>query len=239
MNDIPNTLTGQARIDAWKALRKERQRAAADARKRGNVVAGVDLDAALAAYRRFPPFKGRLGALRLYVAHSALGVGCKARAYTRRRIIRVTAGTATTKADALEVLVHELAHMALPPGVHHGERFRLTLRRAALELWGIDCPIDVETDRLIAYGMDEVISARLTELIEDGAVETFPAAATPEKPSRAARVVSLVERRATHAAIMLLRAERKAKLAQRTLTKWRAKVRYYERTAAKKSGGSS
>lgn len=53
--------------------------------------------------------------------------------------------------------------------------------------------------------------------------------------SRAELSTALVEKRAAHAVKMMSRAEKRSKAAQRTLTKWREKVRYYERQAARRT----
>ena len=135
----------------------------------------------------------------------------------------------------LEVLVHEMVHLACPKREHHGERFKLTLRRAARELWGIEVPVVQGKDRgdehNAAYAMDRLIMKALEGLIAEGKVETFPY--EPKAvPRRSERMQALVEKRAAHAARMLARAEKRSKAAQRALTRWRTKVRYYERKAA-------
>lgn len=216
-----------------KKLAKE----AAARRKLGHVAAGVDLDAAFAAYRKLPPFVGNLGPIKLAVGHRA-EARWSGHAATYRRKIRVAFGPSATKAEVLEVLMHEMVHMALPKREGHGERFRLTLRRAARELWGIECPLDEPPrDGVIAYGMDFFIMARLEELVAAGKVETFPATEQAPRKSRAEATAALVEKRARHAATMLARAERRLKLAKTLHQRWHQKVAGYERRAAKK--GSS
>lgn len=203
------------------------------------IAAGVDLRKALAAYRKLPPFKGALGPVKFDVGHRAEGGTC-GRAWPPRRM-RVVVGPDARPAKVLEVLVHEMVHLVLPSREGHGERYRLTFRRACRELWGLDVPLDVEpVNGAIAYGMGEWVCQELDVLIGLHAVELFPpdAPVTTERPSRAALTDALVERRAAHAARMLGRAEKRAKAAQRTLTKWRAKVRYYERAAARKGSSS-
>ena len=216
------------------------QRSAAERRKLGNVAAGVDIDKAFAAYRKLPPFAGNLG------RHVTIVVGHRAEARwsghaaTYRRKIRIAFGPSATKAEVLEVLVHEMCHLACPKREHHGERFKLTLRRAARELWGIEIPIAQGKDRgdehNAAYAMDRLIMTALEGLVAEGKVETFPhePKTAPSKPTRAQRSTALVEKRAAHAVRMLTRAEKRAQSAQRTLAKWREKVRYYERQAARK-----
>jgi len=215
-----------------------RKEAAAARRKLGHVVAGVDLDRAFATYRKLPPFKGNLGtAVRFEVAHrSDDGTSGKATVGRKRKKIRICAGADVTPARVLEVLVHEMTHIALPPYVHHSERFRLTFRRAARECWGIDVPLNVPASQgCIAYGMGEVAIAELERRISAGEIDTFPPKPRPAKPSRAELTSKTVEKRAAHAVSMLTRAEKRSKAAQRALTRWKKKVRYYERQAAKKA----
>jgi hypothetical protein len=55
------------------------------------------------------------------------------------------------------------------------------------------------------------------------------------RPSREERAARLVEEREAHAREMLARAERRKKLADTVAKRWRKRVRYYERLAAKRS----
>jgi len=216
-----------------KRLTKE----AAQRRKLGAVAAGVDIKKAFEAYRKLPPFVGNLGHVKLEVGHRA-EARWSGHAATYRRKIRVAYGPSATKAEVLEVLMHEMVHLACPRREGHGERFKLTLRRAARELWGIEVPIIQGKDRgdehNAAYAMDRLIMAAIEGLIAEGKIETFPY--EPKLTTKKAPV-NLVEKRAAHAVKMLSRAEKRAKAAQRTLTKWRTKVRYYEKQAAKRASG--
>ena len=223
--------------------RKEQQRDAARRRKLGHVVAGVDLDKALAAYKEMHPFKGNLGRrkITLQVVHSGSG-SVRATAYTLQRRIRLVAGPRSKPARLLEVLVHELVHLACPDTEHHGERFRRVLRRAFLELWDIAVPLNPEPRwGVIAYGMDEIAIDVLEEKIERGEVDVFPADPTPEAPpkktNRAEVMAKVVEKRAAHAMVMHKKSVTRLKRAKTIEEKWRKKVRYYERQAAKKGGG--
>jgi hypothetical protein len=208
---------------------------AAARRKLGHVAAGVDLDKAFAAYRKIPPFVGNLGHIKLSVGHRT-EARWSGHAATYRRSLRVAYGPSATKAEVLEVLMHEMVHLACPRREHHGERFKLTLRRAARELWGIEVPMVQGKDRgdehNAAYAMDRLIMTALEGLVAEGKVETFPYEPKPKKPKVPSG--ALVERRAAHAVKMLTRSEKRAQAAQRTLSKWRQKVRYYERQAAKR-----
>ena len=206
----------------------------------GRVVVGIDLDRALDAYRKLPPFKGHLGRVKLEIVHR-LAKGTRGSAWCRQRRIRLAVGPEATPERVLEVLVHEMVHLALPDRVGHGERYRLAFRRACLELWGIDVPLDATPIYgIIAYGMGDVLTEKLGEKIARGEVDLFPPVSTAQapKPTRSERMTALVEKRATHAAKMLARAEKRAQTAQKLLTKWRAKMNYYERQAARKTSGA-
>jgi hypothetical protein len=201
----------------------------------GHVVAGIDLDRALAAYRKLPPFAGNLGKVRLEVAHR-LERGTRGTAWPIQRRIRIAAGPDATPERVLEVLVHEMCHLAVPHDTKHGERFRRAFRRACQECWGLDVPIDVPAVQgCIAYGMGQVATEALKGKIARGEIELFLPTAPPAKPSRAELTAKTVEKRAAHAAQMLARAEKRAKTAQRVLSRWRKKVGYYERQAAKRA----
>lgn len=215
-----------------------KRRDAARRRALGHVVASVDLDKALTTYKQLPPFRGNLGRrkIELKVVHRLDG-GVGGRAYMRRREIRILAGPDQPPERVLEVLVHEMVHLACP-NHHHDERFRRVLRRAFLELWGIDVPIDAKPVRSnISYGMGEVATEMLREKIERGEIELFspdlPKPAPP-KPSRAEVMAKIVDKRAAHAMTMHKKAATRLKRAKTLEEKWRKKVRYYERQAAKK-----
>jgi hypothetical protein len=239
MNEIPgwNEMTSEQKIAAWKERRKARVADAAKRRKVKFVLAGVDVVRALWTFRKLPVFEGNLGHVKIDVGHRVQG-GCGGRAWNYARRIRIYGGPDTTKARVLEVLIHEMCHLALPAGIAHSERFRRTFARACEQAWGLDVPLDppVEpSDRnVIAYAQSRLVVAMLEPKIEAGEVETFPAAPAPAPKPRVEQTAELVEKRAKHAVTMLARAEKKAKTAQRVLSKWRKKVAYYERAAAKR-----
>lgn len=237
---------GAQRLDGgpWrpqKCFRCESKRfakAAAERRKLGPVAAGVDIQKAFAAYRKLPPFAGNLGRhIKITVGHRA-EARWSGHAATYSRALRVAYGPSATKAEVLEVLVHEMCHLACPKREAHGERFRLTLRRAAKELWGIEAPLLKSSERgenhNASYAMDGLIMAELEKLVAAGKVDTFPHE-PKAAPSRSERTMALVEKRAAHAAKMLARAETRLKRAATIAKKWRAAVRRYERTAAKRA----
>ncbi len=222
----------------WCVTLPAQRRDTARRRALGHVVAGVDLDKALASYRMLAPFRGNLGKVRLQVGHCMEG-GTRGTAFMRQRRIRVAAGPDTTPERVLEVLVHEMVHLACP-NHHHGERFRRVFKRACLELWGIDVPLDAKPSMgNISYGMGEIATAKLRGKMARGEIELFPPDPKVEEPKRgrAEVMANVVEKRAAHAMSMHTRALTRLKRSKTIEAKWRKKVRYYERQAAKK--GSS
>lgn len=204
----------------------------------GHVVAGIDLDKALAAYKKLAPFKGSLGRRKivLQVAHRMEG-GTRGTAFMRERRIRIAPGPDATPERVLEVLAHEMVHLACP-NHHHDERFRRVFRRACLELWGIEVSIDAEPSMgVVAYGMGQIATEKLREKIAQGVIELFPPDPKAEEPklSRSARMAQIVDKRAAHAMTMHRRALKRLKRSKTIEAKWRKKARYYERQAAKKA----
>lgn len=229
----------------WCTQKKLAREAARRRRQNPRVLGGVDVDAAVAQLRTVEPIRSLLDArrkIRVDVGHTAdLGpLNCGGRAFiskTRPRM-RVYGGPEVVPERVLEVVIHELCHLALPAGVSHGERFRRTYARAVREAWGIEVPIDGDRAgrKNYSYRMGDVVTERLRDLIARGIVCPPRLAPPSPKPSRAERSAELVEKRAAHAAKMLANAERKLKLAKTVHARWRAKVSYYERVAAKRGG---
>jgi len=214
--------------------RKRRRKETTERRKLGHVAAGVDLDKAIAAYRHVAPFRGALGPIKLQVVQRT-DRGTRGTAYMARRKIRIAVGPDATPERVLSLLVHEMVHLVMPRDVHHGERFRLTFRRACLNLWGIEVPLDAPPrGGVIAYGMSDLAEKLLQEKIARGETALFPRAPTMPKPSRAELSAKLVEKRAAHAIKMHTKALSALKRAETREAKWHKKVRYYERQAAEK-----
>jgi hypothetical protein len=72
-------------------------------------------------------------------------------------------GRETPPARILEVLLHELTHMALP-GHGHDELFRKTFARAVREAWVLEIPIDLRSahrGHLRAYAMGDYLVSKL------------------------------------------------------------------------------
>lgn len=228
----------------WCERKKLAREAAQRRRANPRVLGGVDVDEAVEHLRRVEPLKSLLPRRRIRVdvghtTHRGDG-GCGGRAFiskTRPRM-RVYGGADVVPERVLEVVLHELCHLALPAGVSHGERFRRTFARAVREAWGIEVPVDGDREGYAnySYRMGWLVIEQLRGLIASGSVNIYPPEPAQPKPSRAERNAQLIEKRAAHAAKMLAAAERKLKLAKTVHARWRTKVSYYERVAAKRGG---
>jgi hypothetical protein len=166
------------------------------------------------------------------------------RAFTGRGRIVVSVGPSCDIERAAEVLLHELVHMTCPLRENHGEIFRRRLIACAREAFGLS----LDTAALLALGPgkhtkrayaidDAIIEVMLKEKIGDKLRQDVtvkfeaPPPETEEQiqdrraSARAARAVAKEE----HARAKLAAWQKAVKTAQRHVTKWRAKVRYYEK----------
>jgi hypothetical protein len=157
--------------------------------------------------------------------------------------------------DAVEVLLHEMVHCACHFKEHHGELFCRRLIACAREAFGLD----LDTANLLtaapgeygkrAYAIDAVIKDAMTHMGIGAALRADPEARfeppPPEDPEviAAARAKQRLERAAARTAGREARAraklaewERRLAAARKKASEWRAKVRYYERRAAKRGG---
>ena len=198
-----------------------------------------DVRALLALFKKLPVFRTTPVSLRSVKLDLGRGQGrwCSGRAFTRERRLRLVVGRYANGAQLAEVLLHELVHLALPSGVAHGERFRLTMARAVREAWGIvvdTAPALAGRWKVRAYVMDDQIRAALLPLLASGAFEIPMLAPRPGRVALGLRVrfEILVEKRAAHAVVMLATAEKRLKRARTIERKWKLKVRYYEQRAA-------
>ena len=205
-----------------------------------------DVAKLLAALKKLPVFRDTPHSVRNVKLDLGRGRGewCSGRAFLRQHRLRLVVGESANGAQVAEVLLHELVHLALPSGVAHSSRFRLTLARAAREAWGIavdpsPAPHAPSPTRprgwISAYVLDGLIQADLLALLASGSV-VLPM--LPYRSERKIALAKLVEKRAEHAVRMLVTAERRLKLARSLERKWKQKVSYYERSAAKKGGSS-
>jgi hypothetical protein len=217
---------------------KAKQKLLAERRKTPLQYCGIDLKAELKKFLRLPVFKGtRLPALK--VRHSP-NSGFSGRAWCYSHRIVMTLGYNATLPEVLELLLHELVHVSLPADVHHGERFILRLCRAAREAWGVDIGnsynIERGSKRTRAYAVDVEIRKALATKWTDvsGTVAVVEALPPPSPVDKVVRMEVLVQKRAEHAARMLVAHEARLKREQKIVSKWRTKVRYYDKVAASK-----
>jgi hypothetical protein len=116
-------------------------------RQRGQirVINGVDIDQAVVEFRKLPVFRDHPipSPLRVDVSIAAhRPTHYRGTAFYKSGRIRIMSGRETPPARILEVLLHELTHMALP-GHGHDELFRKTFARAVREAWVLEIPIDL------------------------------------------------------------------------------------------------
>lgn len=158
--------------------------------------------------------------------------------------IVITIGHDASVASVMELLLHEAVHCSLPREFH-SERFILRLVRAASELWNITIAKPLETTERgyrtkLAYAVDDRIVAALAADHARGVNLPYqaPPPAPHPAPSPDERRAALVARRHQHAAAMLAKNEKAFKLAQSRVQKWRKRVSYYEKVAAKRGSTS-
>lgn len=224
---------------AWQKHNRQLREARARARA---AFADVDFEAFIAQVKALPVFARCPRSIKKTEVRLVYTTCRQSGRAHGNRFVRICFGPTTGHAWVLETIVHELVHSALPERTGHNERFRLTLARAVQELWGIDLdpsPKDEQGRRQI-YLQDANITEVLRGALAMGWV-TYPkkVAVAPIDPAaleaaRKARLAGLVERRRQHALKMFARAEKRALAAAKTRAKWLAKVRYYERVAAKR-----
>jgi len=177
-------------------------------------------------------------------------------ANTLGRKITMRIGQDASLEDAVEVLLHEMVHCACHFKEHHGELFCRRLIACAREAFGLD----LDTANLLtaapgeygkrAYAIDAVIKDAMIHMGIGAALRADPEAhfepPPPEDPAgRRARRRSLESLVGSGCGDDLGRRRAKAKLAEwerrlaaarKKASEWRAKVRYYERRAAKRGG---
>jgi len=230
--------------DCWRCRPAELQADAARRRREHpRVIAGVDVDLAVAALRKVPVLDELLDQrrkIKVDVGHTTAAYegAVGGRAWGTRKM-RVYGGAKAVPARVLEVVLHELCHLALPRQ-NHNERFRRVFRRAVQEAWGIDVPVDPDPgnstgrrENVLAYRQGDLVVEALNKIIEQ--MDTFPPKAQPPKPTRAMRNAELVAKRQAHAEKMLKECERRLKDAKTRHRHWADKVRYYERQAARRA----
>lgn len=125
-------------------------------------------------------------------------------------------------ADRLEALVKVTAHEAAH--IDNGRRGNLSRRGGDRSWGGSERYTDVRAEKVL-----DAFRLKRDELVAEWSKQDSPSA----KPA-----VSIVEKRAAHAAVMAAKWERKLKAARTKLAAWKRKVAYYDRryaTAADKA----
>jgi hypothetical protein len=242
--------TTEERLKAREELLAKGQAFATENRRHPTIYLRCDLAAELRRFWRLPALQRwpRSPAPELRVRYSSVKHGPKwvsGLAEEGRRRIVLTIGCGAELSSVLETLLHEAVHLSLP-GDSHSHRFILRLVRAAAEAWSIDIPKPLETTevsyhRKLAYAVDARVVAELQAVFDCGcflppAVDPPPPAAKEPASERSDR---LRRERAEHALAMLTKNERKLKRFQTIVKGWRAKVRYYEKVAAKRGTPTS
>ena len=172
---------------------------------------------------------------------------------TRHITMRLGTLDSNTIEAAAETLLHELVHCACPSKESHGELFCRRLIACAREAFGLQLDtaallsVPLGTHRVRAYAIDAaIVEAMKAANVGARLLSEVPHSAPPpptddERQARqAASRAALSARKEVNARAMLAAWEKRAASVARTASKWRAKVRYYDRKqeAAKKSTGA-
>lgn len=164
------------------------------------------------------------------------------RSFVGRGRIIVSMGPGCAIERAAETLLHELVHMVCPRGESHGEVFRRRLIACAREAFGLQ----LDTAALLAlgpgkfskraYAIDEaiveaMIARRVGKKIRESDAFSPPPVETEEEiaAGRVASGAARVAAREARARDKLAEWEKRLAAARRIASKWRTKVRYYER----------
>lgn len=165
-------------------------------------------------------------------------------AWPSKHEITIRLGPGAAIEEAVETLLHELVHCALPDKEHHGELFCRRLIACAREAFGIErsaaellalAPLHgtrayaidaVLVTEMVAHGVGEKV--RVGHAVTPAPAETEEQVAARQAASRAAAIAQ----REAHARAKLIEWERKVEAAKRRAAGWRTKVRYYERRQA-------
>ena len=121
---------------------------------------------AVSEFRKLPVFREYPlpTPLRVDVAHYAYQPKrYRGTAFYRSGRIRIMGGAETPPARTLEVVLHELVHLATPDH-HHDALFRKVFARAVREAWIVEIPIDLKSahrGHLRAYAMGDYLVGKL------------------------------------------------------------------------------
>lgn len=190
------------------------------------VIGGIDVDKAVAAMRKLPVFEDHPLPRRIDIEVGFTETrGTRGTAWPWQQRMRIQGWIDSKPERVLEILLHELVHLACP-NEHHGERFRRVFARAVREMWAVEVPVDPPRGHQAnaSYAQGELVVATL----KDREHPFAPDPPTPKKP-QSVRDAEKVKARAEHARKMLKKAVTRRKRAETIEKKWKAKVAYYER----------
>jgi hypothetical protein len=226
--------------------RAEREKEAAARRKQPFVLQGVDLQAEICKMMKQLELTRNVDALGrklkkpvIKIRHSATKTQYSGRGGKFRVV--VTLGRNIMVAQALEVLLHELCHTAMARrgrNDSHSDSFTALVVRSACDLWGLEAldwrNIERGNHNCRAYAVDHEIMKQLQQRIDDGLYVPAQAEASPTAPSRAERAERRKAEREAHARRMFELHQKKLTREQKLVRKWKQKVTYYEKQAAKR-----
>ena len=217
---------------------------------RKGIFKGVNLAALVARFWRHESVRseGRCPTVRWH-AHErggAWGV-----AHIEPRTIELRLSEYASIEAAAETLLHEIVHCALPVRERHGELFCRRLIACAREAFGLDLDtaslLELPRGRhsKVAYAIDEAIvgameAARVGARLRESAETRFEppppetefdilARQATMQAAREAKAAARIAAREAHARKKLVEWQRKVEAAKQAASKWRVKVRYYER----------
>lgn len=214
---------------------------------RQGIFKGVDLKLLVERFWRLESMRvdGRCSApeVRWRAASDYRGSG----AHIAMRVINLNMCQFESIERVAEVLLHELVHCSLPPREGHSELFCRRLIACAREAFGLELDIAAllslkAVGGVIAYAIDDAIvkvmtAATVGDQLREGA-ETKYTPPPPENEEEVAARVRAARAAGQAKAAAVREARARAKLAEwearlertkRVASKWRTKVRYYDR----------
>jgi hypothetical protein len=217
---------------------------------RSSVFKGVDFNAVAAKFWGLKAMRADKPLPKIRWCALSQGTWSSGRAFVCRGRITVRLGPGCSIERAAETLLHEMVHMACPKDEHHGEMFRRRLIACAREAFDLlldtAALLDLGTGKYgtRAYAIDAaIVQAMEATNVGDDLLECAPFTAPPPETDeqiacrRAAVIAARAAAREAHARAKLAQWERRLDTAKQLASKWRAKVRGYERRqliAAKK-----
>lgn len=212
---------------------------------------GVDLKPMLDRFWRLEAMRaeGRAPSVR-WKAYRHGGSWGTAWVLPREITMRISVGASLE--GAVETLLHEAVHCALPVHTNHNELFCRRLVACANEAFGLSLDINVMLGlplgrrKCLAYVIDDYIveALKASNYVEAVLKQDATLRITPTAPvDLTAKREALIAKRRAHAEAALAKWETNLKRAKTIAARWRTKVRYYEKReatllAAKTKGGA-